>query len=267
MFRNNLLPFVVCLVFVAPLCAQEGETDSLETDRDSFTPATSTAGHRRLILEAGYSFIDNIGVPETHSFPELLVRYGVSERFELRLGANYEVGGESGSVSGGSGGSGEFEGGEIESEAKVTYGVKGMLTEQEGWLPDSAVIVQGNTPTSGPETDTHVVATYVWGWQLVEGWVWDSSIRYGDASAEEDHFNRWAPSTVLKMEVAEGWKAHVEYFGIFSEGREEEFSQSYISPGIHHLLTENCEVGVRVGWGLGAESANFFSNVGVGVRF
>jgi hypothetical protein len=246
--------------------SQEGEVSHIETDRDSFTPATSTADRGRLIVEAGYSFIDNIGVPETHSFPELITRYGVNDWLELRFGANYEVGGESSSVSGGSG-SGDFEGAEVESESKVIYGAKGMLTEQDEWLPESAVILQGTTPTSGEETDMHLVATYVWGWQLVEGWVWDSAIRYGDGSAEEDHFNRWAPSTVLKVEVIERWNAHVEYFGIFSDGREEEFNQSFISPGLHHLLTDDCEVGVRVGWGLGADSPNFFSNVGVGVRF
>ena len=265
--RSWSLSGLICLLLVVPLSAQEGEIDRIETDRDSFTPATSTAGRGRLIVETGYSFVDNIGVPETHSFPELINRYGVNDWLELRFGANYEVGGEASSVSGGTGGTGDFESTEIESEARVTYGTKGMLTAQEGWIPQSAVILQGATPTSGVETATHLVATYVWGWQLVEGWVWDSAIRYGDGSEEEDQFNRWAPSTVLKVEVAERWNAHIEYFGIFSDGRAEEFSQSFISPGLHHLLTDDFEVGLRVGWGLGADSPNFFSNFGVGLRF
>src|SRR5262249_29873261 len=54
--------------------------DEIETDRDSFTPAISTAGRGRLIVESAYSFLDNRHVPETHSFPELLLRYGVMER-------------------------------------------------------------------------------------------------------------------------------------------------------------------------------------------
>ena len=64
----------------APLAtAQEAEPDHIETDRDSFTPATVTAGAGRLIVESGYSFIDNRSVPETHSFPELIARYGVND--------------------------------------------------------------------------------------------------------------------------------------------------------------------------------------------
>ncbi len=65
----------------------------LETDRDAFTPATSTAGQGTAIFESSYSFIDNRSVAETHSFPEVLLRYGVNDRIELRLGWNYEVGG------------------------------------------------------------------------------------------------------------------------------------------------------------------------------
>ncbi len=186
---------------------------------------------------------------------------------ELRLGTNYEIGGASSSVSGSIGGIGDSTSGEIESESKVSYGMKVALNDQEDWLPRTAAILQASTPTSGPETSTHLIATYAWGWTIAERWEWDSAIRYGDGSEEEDDFNRWAPSTVLKVAVAEQWNAHIEYFGIFTDGRQEELSQSYISPGIHYLLTSNFEVGVRVGWGLGADAANFFSNVGFGVRY
>jgi hypothetical protein len=264
------LPFIIaasCALIAPYSAAQEAGEEHIETDRDSFTPATTTAGSGRWVLEAGYSFIDNVGAAETHSFPEMIARYGVSDWLELRLGANYEVGGESNSVSGSGGDAGDVEAGEIESEAKVFYGFKAALTEQDGWMPRIAAIVHGNTPTSGPESGTLVVATYAWGWTLVDGCVWDSAIRYGEGVSEHDHFNRWAPSTVLKVEVAERTNAHVELFGIYTDGRDEELSQSYASPGVHYLVTPDFEAGVRVGWGLGGDAANFFSNVGVGLRF
>jgi hypothetical protein len=273
--RNTVRPLAIfvaasaCLLAVpaASPTARAQDSEPIETDRDSFTPATTTAGPGRLILESGYSFIDNKGVPETHSFPEALGRYGVNDWLELRLGSNYEVGGESNSTSGGSGGGGDdFDSAEIETEANVSYGFKAALTEPNGWMPRTAVIVQAFTPTSGAETATHGIAACVWGWELAEGWNWDSAIRYGDSSAEEDNFNRWAPSSVIKVEVADDWKAHVEYFGIYTDGRGEELSQAYVSPGLHHLITPNLEVGIRVGWGVSNDAANFFSNVGVGLR-
>ncbi|MBL9165209.1 MAG: transporter [Planctomycetaceae bacterium] len=255
------------LAWTSAALAQEAEPEHIETDRDSFTPATVTAGNGRLIVESGYSFIDNRSVPETHSLPELIARYGLNDWFELRIGSNYEVGGASNSISGGGGDDGDFDSAELETEAKVTYGFKAALTEQDGWMPRSIAIVQGATPTSGVETATHAVGTYAWGWELGEIWLWDSAIRYGDGKTEEDNFDRWAPSTVLKCGVAEQWNAHIEYFGIFTDGRSDELTQSYVSPGLHYLVTPDFEVGVRIGWGLSNDAANFFSNAGVGVQF
>lgn len=73
------------MVVVAPVAiAQEREAEHIETDRDSFTPSTVTARRGRLVVESAYSFIDNRDVLETHSLPELLARYGVTDWLELR---------------------------------------------------------------------------------------------------------------------------------------------------------------------------------------
>src|SRR5262249_14281179 len=73
---------------------QDEIEDFIETDRNSFTSARLTAGDNRLIVESSYSFIDIPGQKTKNSFPELLMRYGIGDRFELRLGWNYETGRE-----------------------------------------------------------------------------------------------------------------------------------------------------------------------------
>lgn len=253
----------------------EDEKDEIETDRDSFTPATTVAGWGRLVIESAYSFIDNDNVPETHSLPELLVRYGVNDWFEFRLGWNYEIGGVGSPISGNVPSDFDAES-ELEEESRLLYGFKAWLTEQQGWTPQSVVIVQGYTPTCGESTRTEMSVSYVAGWLLANGWSWDSGIRYstaarlvdlGDGFFARDDFAVWAPSTVLKIPLNERWKAHVEYFGVCSAGRDEETVQHYFSPGVHYLLTSDLEVGVRVGWGLNNQAANFFANAGFGWRY
>ncbi len=101
----------------------------------------------------------------------------------------------------------------------MLFGVKVALIEQRGFLPRSALIVQGVTPTSGPESDTDFQLGYVFGWTFFNDWVLDSSLRYIETTAEGDHFNQWAPSIVLKVPVAVRWNVHGEYFGIFTDGR------------------------------------------------
>lgn len=246
--------------------AERSEEEHIETDRDSFTPATSLAGRGKWIAEAAYSFIDNRDTFETHSLPEFLLRYGASERIELRLGWNYEVGGEADAVSFSS--LGELdEGPKLERESEISYGLKATITKQVEWLPRSALIVQGFTPTGGPDTSTDLVATYVFGWELPNRWELDAALRYGLTAAEGDRFNQWAPSVVLKVPVAERWNAHVEYFSIHTDGRADERSSHYVSPGVHYLVTPDLEVGVRMGWGLSDDASKFFNNVGLGWRF
>jgi hypothetical protein len=250
----------------------EEEADEIETDRDSFTPATSTVGRGRTIFESAYSFIDNRSVAETHSFPEILARYGLTDRIELRIGWNYEIGGAGNPISGNLS---ELAAppAELEEEAKLLYGTKLFLTEQNGWTPQSAFIFQGATPTFGESNLTTLNATHVFGWKLENGWTWDTATRFGTSGTPEthasprDHFNVWSPSTVIKVPLSERAKAHAEYFGVFSAGREEETTQQFISPGVNFLINPNLEVGARVAWGLNDQSPEFFSNVGFGWRF
>ena len=246
---------------------EEVEPDEIETDRDSFTPATTVAGFRRLIVESAWSFIDNRSVPDTNSLPELVTRYGINSWLELRLGWNWEAGGAANSISSGGSDPEVPTENRVERDSQLFYGFKAALTTQNAWRPQSAVILQAGTPTFGKDTATALFATYVFGWQLPNRWKWDSAMRYNYDSSEGDHFNVWAPSTVLKIPIGERWAVHGEYFGVFSQGRARGRSQQYFSPGINYLVTRDFEVGIRVGWGLNHDAANFFSCTGIGWRF
>jgi hypothetical protein len=255
-----------------PVLAQEGETEAresiapeeIETDRDSFTPATSITPHCRTIAEMSYSFVDNRIGYDTNSYPELLLRRGITDRLELRLGWNMEVGSGGADISGIEEPS--FEGG-FEREATLLYGVKAATSEQQGIVPQSAILVQGYTPTQGPEATTQISVGEVFGWRFAEVWQWDSSFRFGSGNDGDDQFSLWSGSTVLKRDLGERWNVHIEYFNVCSSDKEVELSRHFVSFGPHVLLNPNLEIGVRVGFGLNEQSSKFFSNVGVGWRF
>ena len=237
--------------------------DELETDRDTFTFAPTTAGAGRTITELSYSFIDNSSGPETHSAPELLVRRGIGARLELRFGFNYEAGG-AGTVSG------TDVGGEDllpEYESRMLYGAKLETSDQSGWVPMSALIVQGFTPLYGPSHRSTLMIGEAWGWRFANGWEWRTAMRYGTGWEKEDFFNQWAPSTTLKIPLGERWETHLEYFGIMSSGKEKAINDQYGSCGGHVLLSNDMELGLRVGWGLNDTTPNFFANGGIGYRY
>ncbi|TWT67067.1 transporter [Allorhodopirellula solitaria] len=253
--------------FAAPESPEGGEEeDEIETDRDSFTLATGVVGDRHLVLEAAYSFVDNRRVPETHSLPELIARYGIGDRFELRFGYNYEVGGAGNPISGNV--PDEFEETtDLERGSRVIYGAKWQVSHQRGWKPESSVAIDAYTPLTGIDTATQLSTTYVFGWANRTDWKWDSAIRFGTGAFEDDSFNIWSPSTVVKFPLGENWEGHVEYFSVNTDGRVSESSQHFISPGTHYLINPNLEVGIRVGWGLNQQAPGFFSNIGTGLRF
>ena len=83
-------------------------------------------------------------------------------------------------------------------------------------------------------------------------WKLDSAIRFGADSEGHDRFEESSPSVVLRKSLSERWNVPAEYFGHFSQNKEHEFVHHIFSPGLHYLITPNVELGVRVGWGLGA---------------
>lgn len=246
--------------------AEEGEVDEIETDRDSFTPATTLASPGRFIVESAYSFIDNRNSFDTHSVPELVVRYGVNDWLEARVHWNYEVGGAGNDVSGAAG-EDDFLTSRIERETNLTYGFKIKGTDQDGWIPQTSVLVLGSTPTSGPDPTSAFTSALISGWTLPNRWKIDTALRFSVDSVEDDGHNLWSPSIVLKVPVHEKTNIHIEYFGIWTSKKEDNSNAQYISPGVHYLLTPDWEVGVRFGVGLNDDAARSFINVGVGFRF
>ena len=212
--------------------------------------------------------MDNRGVKETHSFPELILRYGVTDRVELRFGWNYEVGGVGNATSGTDAADEDpTRTRSLIREQTLAYGFKVGLTRAGSVDAALALIVQAFTPTGGKETATEMITTAVAGWKLPNRWVVDMAMRYGIDTEEGDRFNAWAPSAVFKVPFGEKWAAHAEYFGIFTTGKDTNSTKHFFSPGLHYLVSPDLEVGFRLGWGLNDQSARFFSNVGFGWRY
>jgi hypothetical protein len=235
------------------------ERGPVETDRDSFTRSPRLVETKDWVIEGSYSFLDQKAEHEGHLFPDLLVRYGVSEDLEMRLGWTYEIGKFHQLVPAGS---------ERFEEGILNYGAKFNLTDADAWLPASALILTGYTPTSGPSSDSDLSVEYAGGWTLENEWEFDTGLRWFMLTEEEDHFSELAPSVVLKVPFLEDRvNVHFEYFCLLSRGREENYRQHYLGPGAHYLITPNMEIGTRLFWGVSEDAAAFVCNVGTGIRF
>lgn len=251
----------------APETAGDEHEEFIETDRNSFTFAPFTPRANRLILESAYSYI-NIGSEGVkHSFPESVLRYGVGDRLELRLGYNFETGPES-----------EVAEAElavnfgINAEQQVFYGFKYAVTRQRPdfrLLPHSAFLAQAHTPVGSVEGQSQMRMGYVWGWILPNGWTFDQAIRFGTDREEHDGFTLWAPSTVLRIPFGreKRWFTHIEYFSVNSSDKENDFTKQFIDTGLHYFITPDFEVGSIVAFGINEQTRGVLVNVGFGIRF
>lgn len=254
-------------------CQRDAWEERMETERHDFTQSATTVGRGVLQIESGYSYFykDSDEIESSHTAPETLLRWGVTEDIELRLRWNYawkfikDEEDESGSED-------------------LRYSIKLQMTRPEcdcSWMPLSALEVRGTAPTGGDDFTTNgaeLSLDYIYQWQLTENMTIAGSTGFGtDGFGDfglvppEDFadakFTFITQSAVLGMDLTNKNTAYFEWFGVFTSGLDEEFSLSFLNVGFDHYFTDNFLIDFRLGAGLNETSDDFFSGVGGGFRF
>lgn len=265
--------FEFCDDFTKPYCAQRDPWEErIETERHDFTQSAVTVGRGVMQIESGYSYFykDERGeIESSHTFPEMLLRIGLSEDIEFRVRWDYvwqfideapdQIGAED-----------------------LRYSLKFQMTRQcgAGWLPTSALELRCSAPTGGEAFTTEkaeFALDYIYECKLISGVTLAGSTGFGtngfgdfgllpDEPAR-DNFNALSQSAVLGFELTESNTMYTEWYGIYSDGLADEFVISVFNVGIDHYITDNFVVDIRAGVGLSADSDDFFAGVGGGYRF
>ena len=265
--------FEFCDDFCKPWrCHRDPFEERIETERHDFTQSAVTVGRGVVQWEGGYSYFykdTEEEIESAHTFPEMLLRVGLSEDIEVRLRWNYAW---------------QFidEAHDRIGSEDLRYSLKLQMTRQRccGCLPTSALELRGSAPTGGEAFTTEQAEfglDYIYQWELAEGVTFAGSTGFGTngfgdfglipEEPTEDHFIAMSQSAVLGLELGECDTIYLEWYGIFSDGLEHEFVVSVFNIGIDHYLTDDFVLDVRVGLGLTDDSDDFFAGVGGGYRF
>ncbi|MGI9472718.1 MAG: transporter [Rubripirellula sp.] len=258
--------------FCKPACRQRDPFEErIETERHDFTQSATTVGRHMMQVESGYSFFYRETSDETessHTFPEMLLRVGITEDIEVRLRWNHAW---------------KFidEEENLIGSEDLRYSVKLQLTRQEesSWIPTSAIEIRGSAPTGSTFStgDAEFSFDTIYQWELVEGLTVAGSTGFGTNGFGEfgllpdpdfaDYYNVWSQSAVVGKELGDLNTIYFEWYGIFSDGLEDDFATSILNIGVDHYITDNFVVDVRFGCGLNEDSDDFFSGIGGGFRF
>ncbi len=244
--------------------------ERIETERHDFTQSTDTVGQGVVQIEAGYSYFykdKDEEIENSHTTPETMVRIGLSDDIEFRLRFTYDwrfIDVEE----------------DLSGSQDLLWSFKLRVTDQDGWIPESAVELRATAPTGGSDWSLDRVAggfDFIYGWELTEGCelygstgcstggLGDFSLLPEDPAG--DQFVVWSQSVALGIELTEQVTFYSEWFGQFSHALEDNFTMQVYNVGFDYYLTQNLVLDVRAGVGLSEDADDFFTGVGGGYRF
>lgn len=237
--------------------------NALVADRPDFTEATSTVGRGVFQLELGYT-LGNDGeggfTTRVHSYGEPLLRVGVADRLELRIGTSAVTEVTSPSARGVS-----------ESGLEDLYlGVKLALTEQRGILPATAVLPQMTVPTGSDAFSagrTLPGVNFLYSWDLTDRASLAGSTQVNSAAGEGDKdYSEWAQSLSYGLALGERGGLYGEWYAVLPAGLDGGQAEHYLNSGLTWLATVDLQWDVRVGFGLSDAAEDVYVGAGVVLR-
>ncbi len=241
--------------------------EPLVTDRPDFTESSVTVGYGVVQLETGYTYTydsDSDGSTRNHSFPQSLLRVGMfADWFEFRLDWNYaeertnEFGGPIDTASG---------------AEDLGLGVKLALTPQEGWLPETALILQMTVPSgSSAFTADEVLPgfNYCYGWDITDDWSTGASTQLNRAvdDVTGDAYVEFAQSWTVGHSWTERLGSYSEWYVLAPCSADTNHTQNYFDGGFTYLISDNIQWDIEAGIGLNEAADDYYVGTGLSIRW
>ena len=237
-------------LLLAPALAGAQQGEELVGDRPDFTESAVAVSPGRVQIEAGTTWTRDES-ETAHELGEVLVRIGMVEDLELRVGLGSWV--RAGDADGWDGGS---------------LGIKARLVEGWGLRPELAVLLGAATPFGDEEVadgSWQPEAKLALGWELAEDLDLGVNAGYARPGEGEGRFDQAQWSAALGWGATERLGFFVEAFGFGREAPEGGATQ-YLDAGVTWLLGPELQLDARLGRGLGDEAAEWFAGAGVVAR-
>lgn len=253
--------------------ARDPMSEPLVTDRPDFTESTEAVPTGHFQLELGYTFTyDREGHERTrsHTAPELLVRVGVFENFEVRIGwEGYTYTEESFRIKQDNGRSLRVHDWS-QGANDLTFGVKYKIAEQSGWRPHFGLIAEISAPSGSPgisagDVEPGLVA--LWAYDVSEGTAVAGNVGFfGPPDDDRDRFFQTTASISVAHALTDRLGVYAEYFGLYPNERDSDCAH-FVNGGFTFLVHNNLQFDWRIGAGLNEEADDFFTGVGLAWRF
>lgn len=235
---------LIVLFAVSCVHAFAQDSDPIITDRPTQSASVNVVGNGALLIESGIIFEKTNRFEDYLNF-NTLFRYGISDRVEVRLTANYDrINGDDFIVS---------------SIGSTNLGAQIFLVDSDEAFADISVIGQVNLPTGEENEDT--TGEIRFNFQNTLSNIFSLGYNLG-LFLTPDRDNEISPfySVVLGASIAEGLTVFAEPYGFLNAPDDHRFNAGFI-----YLVTPRFQVDVTGGIGLSESSPDTF--VGFGAAF
>lgn len=252
------------LMICAPSRGSAQEVPELVTDRPDQTESSSVVGLGYVQLEGGWTYSENgDGVDvRTNAFPEVLLRIGLVEWLELRLGFSGYVWEDVDT------------GEDNEGFGDTEVGTKLSLWKEGRYLPEAALLAHLSLPTgesgfSSERADpsfaflfSHTLTDRLsFGYNL--GAVWGTE---EDDSGDRHTLSVFRYTATIGVGLTERLSSFIEVFGdvpLSASGG----PANMFDGGFTYLISDNFQIDVASGVGLSQEADDWFITAGATYRF
>jgi hypothetical protein len=246
---------IVLLPVAFPDGKATGAQEPLVGDRPDFTESSLTIEPGRVQVETGYTFA-RLQDAKSHTLGEILVRIGLAEPLELRLGLN------------------SFAVTSLPEQEDLTgfedtfLGAKLHLCAAEGVRPDAGLLAGASLPTGAEDYGVEVLqpeAVLALAWDLSAAVSLGSNIGFAYLEQESERFNQLAASVAVGWGFAGPWGVFLEWFGFVPESRDGPDAH-FLDTGVTFLAADDLQFDFRLGLGLNGRDPEYFTGVGIVVR-
>lgn len=255
---RRICVFLLCVLCTLPLAAQE--LPPMATDRPDFTEGTSTMPPGQIQIETGATWEES-GEEDILTVGELLVRIGVGEMWEARLGvgswARLDLPGA------------ERIDGYEDPELSVKIRLTPTADDRPPGYPAVALLLATTAPVGSEDltADTwQPTALFAFDWVVTDRLSIGSNVGYSYAGDEDDQFHQGFASVVAGFAATDRLGVFLEGYG-FTEEEPEGDPTQYVDTGVTFAVTGNLQLDARIGFGLNDPSPERLVGVGASIRF
>jgi hypothetical protein len=256
------LVLAVVLGQALPALAQEGWSgleDPISPDRPDFTEGTGLIPAGHVQVEGGVT-LARVEDEDSTTLGELLVRFGIGERSEARIGLGSYTRIDS-----------DLAGGDVSGFEDPALELKIRFTDEAGELapgqPAVALVLGTSVPVGDKElTSDEWIPTAIFAFDWDLGRFGVGANLGGSYEAGDDRFLQAFASVSGGFSVTDRLGTYLEWYG-FSEEEKNGPSTNYVDGGVSFQINNDLMVDARIGTGLNDADPDWYAGVGASIRW